>query len=493
MRRIGSPRRRSGRDFVRAALCVLVLVSAAACGGKDGSKSADRVPTSATAPAAPAGGRSRYVRGPAKNRVIIFVNGVFGDSVSTWTNAETGAYWPDLLAADPEFSESDIYVYDFESPKLGRAQEILELAGRLKNFLDAQNVIRDHGEIVFVCHSMGGLIVRAYLLDARIPPGKLAFLFFLGTPTAGANVAEIAMHLTANPQLDNMQPLGPDTYVKNLREQWLRSSDDPVLDYPRKVSSYCAYEVRPTYGFKIVPEVSATYLCNRATTAIEANHLDIVKPKDRNDEIYVALAAAYKNQLGPAAMEVRTAVAEVRPGILAGGTAFRIADLATAKIALRQTQPTPEAIEAPCGQVKEGELTVSADLAPGETVTEVHSEVVEASNLSSSSALVERFDGRTAVVGYRLEGACPAGGRARVAVNFVTSGRQSFPPAAREWIRPGMLRIPPAAVGRVPAGAVETVPSGIAAHAAAVVVRSPTPVAVHHLPGAAVRVPTRGP
>ena len=96
---------------------------------------------------------------------------------------------------------------------------------------------------------MGGLIVRAYLLDARIPPGKLAFLFFLGTPTAGANVAEIALHLTANPQLDNMRPLGPDTYVKNLREDWLRASDDPALDYPRKVSSYCAYEALPTYGF----------------------------------------------------------------------------------------------------------------------------------------------------------------------------------------------------------------------------------------------------
>ena len=488
---IGSLRRRSGRDLGFAAAGVLVLLSSAGC-PKNESKAPGATAGVTASPATPEGGRSRYVRGPGKNRVIVFVNGVFGDSVSTWTNAESRAYWPDLLASDPEFSESDIYVYDFESPKLGNAQEILELAGRLKNYLDAQNVIRDHAEVIFVCHSMGGLIVRAYLLDARIPPGKLAFLFFLGTPTAGANVAEIAMHLTANPQLANMQPLGPDTYVKNLREQWLRSSDDPVLDYPRKVSSYCAYEVRPTYGFQIVPEVSATYLCNRATTAIQADHLDIVKPKNRDDEIYVALLAAYKNQLGAAAPEVRTALAEVRPGILTGGAAFRIADLSAAKIALRQVQPTPEAIEAPCGQAKEGELTVSAELAPGETVSEVHPEVVEADNLSSSSAVVERFDGRTAVVAYRLQGACPAGGRARVAVNFVTSHRQSFPPAAREWVRPGLLRIPPAAVGHLPAGAVESVPSGVAAHAAAVVVPSPTRAAIHHVPGAAIfaRTPT---
>ena len=430
------------RDGLRAlglsAACV--LLSGPGC-RKDASNggTAGVTPAPSTT-VAPAGGRSRYVRGPDKKRVIIFVNGVFGDSVSTWKNSESGAYWPDLLAADAAFDASDIYVYDFESPPLGNAQEILELAGRLKNFLDAQNVIRDHDEIVFVCHSMGGLVVRAYLLDARIPPAKLAFLFFLGTPSAGANVAEIAMHLSANPQLGNMQPLGPDTYVKTLRERWLRASDDPLLDYPRQVSSYCAYEVLSTWGFKIVPEVSATYLCNRATTAIRADHLGIVKPKDRDDEIYVALLAAYRNQLGPAAMEIRSAVAGVGPEILPSGSAFRIADLSTSKVALRQARLRPGAIEAACGQVVDGELTVAADLTDGETVTEVHPEIVDAANLSSSSAVVVRFDGRTAVVGYRLEGACPAGGRARVAVNFVTTHRRRFPPGARDLVRAGTLR-----------------------------------------------------
>ncbi len=495
MRIPGFPWRRCRRGVGLAAACALLLAGGAGC-RKDGSGAAGGAPAGVTPPpgptAVPTGGRSRYVRGPEKKRVIIFVNGVFGDSVSTWRNADSGAYWPDLLAGDPAFADSDIYVYDFESPKLGSAQEILELAGRLKNYLDAQDVIRKHDEIAFVCHSMGGLVVRAYLLDARIPAEKLAFLFFLGTPTAGANVAEIAMHLSANPQLDNMQPLGPDTYVKTLRERWLRASDDPTLDYPRRVSSYCVYEGLSTYGFKIVPEVSATYLCNRATTAIQANHLDIVKPKDRDDEIYVALLAAYKNQLGAGAPEVRMAVAEVRPGILASGNALRVADLSTAKIALRQARPTTEAIGAPCGQVKEGELTVSADLAPGETVSEVHPEVVEAANLSSSSAVVVRFDGRTAVVGYRLEGACPDGGRAQVAVNFVTSHRRSFPPGALEYVRPGLLRAP-TGVSHVPAGAAERIPVGVAGRAAAVVARSPTPGLAHRVRGGAVLVQTPGP
>jgi pimeloyl-ACP methyl ester carboxylesterase len=390
---------------------------------------------------------------------------VFGDSVSTWKNAGSGAYWPELLAGDPAFQDADVYVHSFQSPVIGNAQEILELAGRLKNYLDAADVVARHEQVVFVCHSMGGLVVRAYLLDARLPPGKIGLLFFFGTPTAGANVAGIAAHLTANPQLANMEPLGDDTYVKTLREQWLRSSDDPSLDYPRSVSSYCAYEIRPTWGFTVVPELSATYLCNRATTAIDADHLDLVKPADRNAEPYVALLAAYKNQLGTASMEVRSALAEVRPMMSVSRQAFRIADLSTAKIALRREKAPQPSLSVACGQTKEGETSVPAELAEGETVTEVHPAIVNGSGLESASAVVLRFDGKTAVVRYRLTGACPAGGRGEVAVNFVTTHKLRFPVSAIQFVKPAMHALPAGGSVHVPVTGLEHVhPAAVPTH-----------------------------
>jgi pimeloyl-ACP methyl ester carboxylesterase len=412
----------------------------------------------------PAPFQSGYLHPPTHDRVVIFVNGVFGDSVSTWKNAGSGAYWPELLAGDPAFQDADVYVHSFQSPMIGNAQEILELAGRLKNYLDATDVVAKHKQVVFVCHSMGGLVVRSYLLDARLPPDKIGLLFFFGTPTGGANIAGIATHLTENPQLANMRPLGEDTYVKTLREQWLRSSDDPSLDYPRSVSSYCAYEIRPTWGFTVVPELSATYLCNRATTAINANHLDLVKPADRSAEPYVALLAAYKNQLGMASLEVRSALAEVRPTMLLTRQAFRIADLPTAKIALRQTKATPASLAVSCGETRDGEITVPAGAGQGETVTEVHPAIVNAAGLQSSSAVVLRFDGRTAVVRYRLQGACPAGGRGEVAVNFVTTHRTRFPASAIQFVKPAMHAPAPALV-----------PHGAFAHVPAAVVPTRTP------------------
>src|ERR1700674_1246199 len=42
-----------------------------------------------------------YLRPPKNKRAIVFVNGIFGDAVSTWQNS--AAYWPKLLLTDPQF------------------------------------------------------------------------------------------------------------------------------------------------------------------------------------------------------------------------------------------------------------------------------------------------------------------------------------------------------------------------------------------------------
>src|SRR5205814_2080876 len=130
-------------------------------------------------------------------------------------------YWPQLVAKDSAFQDANVYVYRYQSPKLETAQNIEELATRLGDFLNKDGVIRDHERIVFVCHSMGGLIARAYLVQARLPAKKVPLIYFYGTPTAGANAASLAYLASRNPQFQNMLPFVPGAYVESLAKKWL--------------------------------------------------------------------------------------------------------------------------------------------------------------------------------------------------------------------------------------------------------------------------------
>jgi hypothetical protein len=60
---------------------------------------------------------------------------------------------------------------------------------------------------------------------------------------------------------------------------------------------YCAYENLPTDGIFVVSMSSAIALCNQDLDPISANHIDIVKPKDRNDVRYTRLAQALRGVL----------------------------------------------------------------------------------------------------------------------------------------------------------------------------------------------------
>ena len=92
--------------------------------------------------AAPAKGEepmSKYVRKTDNAAlVIVFVHGIFGDGVSTWTN-DNGKYWPDLIAKDQSFNGADIFVYSYPT-SLWATMSIDELAENAATSPGAQSL-----------------------------------------------------------------------------------------------------------------------------------------------------------------------------------------------------------------------------------------------------------------------------------------------------------------------------------------------------------------
>ncbi len=259
---------------------------------------------------------SRYLRKVAGNQqVVVFVHGVMGDSDATWTNADTTAHFPTLLAQDPAFAGSDVFVVEYPSPSARRTIGIDEVAESLRLVLDAHRVL-DHAQIVFVAHSMGGLVTRAYLLKYRdAVVKKVRLLYFFATPTTGSAVAALARVFSGNPQFGGMVPMASDTYLADVQRAWLAAPELAAMP------SFCAYEVQNTFGVKVVDQVSATALCNRRPDPIDRNHSSIVKPSGRGDVPYLALRTALEsvvNNAGPASKSLRfqvQAVTQIRPAL----------------------------------------------------------------------------------------------------------------------------------------------------------------------------------
>jgi len=238
-----------------------------------------------TAPVQSVVPQSHYVRDDGQPLVFVFVHGVFGNGTTTWTNSRTNAYFPGLLAADSAFTGADVYVYEYPTPFAGDTFRINELAENMRLVLARDDVLKRR-ELIFVAHSMGGLLTRALLLKYREIAQHVSFIYLFATPTTGSEIARIGQILSSNPQVGQMVRLDPA--LADLQRDWLAAN--------LQIATYCAYERRPTFGVGIVvDQQSAMSLCNRPVDPIDADHVEIVKPAGRSDTPYSALFEAFRN------------------------------------------------------------------------------------------------------------------------------------------------------------------------------------------------------
>ena len=257
---------------------------------------------------------SDYV-GPRRanaQRVIVFAHGVLGTAKTTWT-ATNGAYWPSLLRNDPAFNDDDVFVIDYPSPLLAASYSIDELADKFRLWLDDKGVFQSHKEVVFICHSMGGLAVRAFLLknQNRNFAAQVPMIYFLSTPTTGSSVAHLVTPIRSlNPQFDGLAKWMNAEYVGTLVSAWDTAGF--------KIKSYCAYETRDFYGVRIVSKESATHSCNQRLDPMDRDHIAIAKPRNESDEPYIAVKSAYVETFGSAVVSTRDS--EMRPATNSGGS-----------------------------------------------------------------------------------------------------------------------------------------------------------------------------
>ena len=222
---------------------------------------------------------------------VIFVHGLGGDARKTWHPQEKGDddnFWCAWLGED--FPDLGIWSLGYEVEPFRWKGNSMPLADRATNSLDLLDSyeIGDR-PIIFITHSMGGLLVKQMLRNARDYGGWSAIasqtrgIVFLSTPHSGSDMASWIKHIGGILQTTvSVEEL--EAHHSRLRElNLLYRNDEQFSQIPMLV--YC--ENLPTKGILVVNQTSADPgIKGVFPVFVDFDHISICKVEDRKSRIY---------------------------------------------------------------------------------------------------------------------------------------------------------------------------------------------------------------
>ncbi|ORY15267.1 hypothetical protein BCR34DRAFT_585166 [Clohesyomyces aquaticus] len=230
---------------------------------------------------------------------LVFVHGLRGKAHRTWFDKESGVHWPrDLLGPD---LDARIMTFGYDANIVNAAQD--DISGYAKDLLGDlsrhREDLRAERKIIFVAHSLGGLVTKKALAlsgESRFPHLRAieihtTGIVFLGTPHHGADLAKWGSFLSNIANL--AKPVNKDV-IKALRRQseTLAGVQDAFhnlverrKDEGSKVRLICFYETMPVYNTIIVSKDSAV-IPGEPHFPIRKNHKDMAKYQKKDDKGY---------------------------------------------------------------------------------------------------------------------------------------------------------------------------------------------------------------
>ncbi|WP_165929900.1 hypothetical protein [Rhizobium sp. PP-CC-3G-465] len=234
---------------------------------------------------------------------VLFVHGLSGHPDTTWKSSDlTEPVWPKWLEND--ILEIGLWLVGYPAAKTNWAGHSMPLADRAGNILALllSEPRLATGNIAFVTHSLGGLVVEQILRtaerDADTDPRAHSFLSrvkkiaFLGTPHRGALLASVLTKIgsivrssastrdliTNNPQLRDLnlwyRTFSANNGIENLQLAEGRPETLMGIRLPDVIGTI----VQPNSSDAGLPELPIV---------VDQSHRTICSPESRGNEVYI--------------------------------------------------------------------------------------------------------------------------------------------------------------------------------------------------------------
>lgn len=240
---------------------------------------------------------------------IVAVHGLNGDPTNTWKHSATDHFWlRDSLPLDVKGARVLNYGYNADVAFGNTTADVWDHAKSLLGSLidERETEAESKRPIIFIAHSLGGIIVKQALVWAHREPQyqtikdhTLGIVFF-GTPHRGsdkanygktlANVAAGVMHKPKSKLISALQS-NSETLMRLTSEFKFEAPNMEIMTF---------YETKPMDIFSslIVEKQSALLeLSHEDTQPVDANHRDMCKFDTRNDETYKKLVKRMNRML----------------------------------------------------------------------------------------------------------------------------------------------------------------------------------------------------
>ncbi|XTI88791.1 hypothetical protein V2W45_1307553 [Cenococcum geophilum] len=242
---------------------------------------------------------------------IVFVHGLTGDREKTWTAKNATAPWPQILLPSKIPNARvltfgyDAYVADWRGmvSKNRIGNHSWNLLTALTTYREDDNT--DDRPIIFVCHSLGGLVCEDALSTARQRPERhlrkvlhcTRGILFLGTPHHGSGLAQWAERLAkaigllkqTNPQI--LAVLESDSEVlARIQDSFHAMIRLRTQDGLPPIEITCFFEELPLPVVGIVVPSHSAVLPGYTPIGIRSNHMDMTKFEDTSDPGFTAVA-----------------------------------------------------------------------------------------------------------------------------------------------------------------------------------------------------------
>ncbi|KAL8848384.1 MAG: hypothetical protein Q9221_006583 [Calogaya cf. arnoldii] len=249
---------------------------------------------------------------------IIFVHGLGGTSQKTWSrNRDTQFFWPrEWLPLEPGFERARILTFGYNAHFASSGREnVLDIADFAKDLLfgmkyglneDSQELEVGRVPVIFVAHSMGGLIVKkAHILGRNDEQykqciGATSAVLFLSTPHRGTNLAELLNRILAVSVFNH----SPKQYIAELRQNSpaLQDINEQFRNIAPQLHLFSFYEtqqtaVGPRRMMVLEKDSSILGYPNEISKALDADHHNVCKYTNQQDPNYISVRNALKSLL----------------------------------------------------------------------------------------------------------------------------------------------------------------------------------------------------